>query len=105
MEGVTSPGQITDNQEASRFEFVAEGSRAELHYRRRGNRLVITHTGVPAELEGRRIGSALVAAAVDRAIAEHLTVVPLCPFARGWLERHPDIAARVAVDWGTESAP
>jgi hypothetical protein len=29
-----------------------------------------------------------------------LTVVPLCPFARGWLERHPDVAARATVDWG-----
>jgi hypothetical protein len=26
--------------------------------------------------------------------------VPLCPFARGWLERHPDVAARATVDWG-----
>jgi len=26
-------------------------------------------------------------------------VVPLCPFARSWLERHPDVAARAAIDW------
>ena len=40
------------------------------------------------------------AAAVDRAAREGLTVVPLCPFARGWLERHAAEAAEVTIDWG-----
>jgi len=26
-------------------------------------------------------------------------VRPDCPFARGWLSTHPDVAARVHVDW------
>jgi predicted GNAT family acetyltransferase len=47
----------------------------------------------------------LVAAAVDRAGREGLTIVPLCPFARIWLERHPDAAARVPVDWGRQARP
>jgi predicted GNAT family acetyltransferase len=37
---------------------------------------------------------------VDRAVSEGLTVIPLCPFARSWLERHPEMAATVNVDWG-----
>jgi predicted GNAT family acetyltransferase len=37
---------------------------------------------------------------MDRAAREGMTVVPLCPFARGWLQRHPDIAGRAAIDWG-----
>ena len=41
----------------------------------------------------------LVAAAVDRAEAEGLTLVPRCPFARDWLEHHPEAVERVAVDW------
>jgi predicted GNAT family acetyltransferase len=41
-----------------------------------------------------------VAAAMDRAARQGLTVVPLCPFARGWLERHADEAAKATVDWG-----
>lgn len=24
---------------------------------------------------------------------------PDCPYARTWLERHPDVAARVTIDW------
>ncbi len=90
---------VTDNQAASRFEFADGGHLAELRYHRNGNRLVLIHTEVPVELEGRGIGGALVTAAVDRAAREGLTIVPFCPFARGWLERHPGVAGRVSIDW------
>ena len=91
--------QITDNQAGSRFELAEDGERAELVYRLRGDRLVIIHTDVPEELEGRGLGGQLVSAAVDRAGRDGLTVVPLCPYARKWLENHSDAAARVTVDW------
>ena len=97
---MTDTPQITDNQAASRFELTMDGRLAELRYRRDGSRLVLVHTGVPAELEGHGLGGALVRAAIDRAEQDGMTVVPLCPFARGWLERHPDMAAKVTVDWG-----
>lgn len=97
---MSDPRQVTDNQAASRFELRADGSLAELSYRRVGNRLVLIHTEVPVELEGRGIGGALVAAAVDRAAREGMTLVPLCPFARGWLQHHPDTAKAATIDWG-----
>ena len=62
--------------------------------------LVLVHTGVPESMEGRGIGGQLVAAAVQRAVASGETLVPQCPYARSWLEKHPDEAARVTVDWG-----
>jgi predicted GNAT family acetyltransferase len=62
-----------------------------------GDRLVLLHTGVPIELEGRGIGSMLVAAAFGEAERRGLTVVPLCPFVRDWLKRHPDAAATVPI--------
>lgn len=70
---------------------------AELIYRRHGDRLVLVHTKVPDELEGKGVGGELVTAAVDFAAEQGLTVVPMCPFARGWLERHPDVAQRVTI--------
>jgi len=60
---------------------------------------VLIHTGVPPELEGRGIGGRLATAAIDRAIRDRLTLVPLCPFAHDWLERHPEAASRAAIDW------
>lgn len=97
---MTDIPQITDNQAASRFELTMDGQLAELSYRRNGNRLVLIHTEVPAELEGHGLGGALVRAAAERAERDGLTLVPLCPFAHGWLERHPDVASRAALDWG-----
>jgi uncharacterized protein len=96
---VSGPVEVVDNPDASRFEVRADGWLAELIYRRHGQRLVLIHTEVPPELEGRGIGGALVTAAIDVAAREGLTLVPLCPFARGWLERHPDAASRADVDW------
>ncbi len=90
---------VTDNQAASRFEITEGGHLAELRYHRSGNRLSLIHTEVPEELGGRGIGGKLVTAAVARAAREGLIIVPFCPFARGWLERHPGVADQAAIDW------
>jgi uncharacterized protein len=90
---------VTDNKEEALFEVDVDGYRAELTYRTRAGRLVLIHTSVPAALSGHGIGGELVEAAISKAKAEGLTLVPLCPFARGWLERHPDEASQVTIDW------
>ena len=59
---------------------------------------MLVHTEVPDALAGRGLGGRLVTAALDRAEREGLTVVPWCPFARDWLQRHPDAASRVDID-------
>ena len=99
MACVSDEYPVTDNQAESRFEIRSGGYLAELIYHRHGNRLVLIHTEVPEELERHGIGGRLVTAAVDRAAREGLTIVPYCPFARSWLERHPDVAGRVTIDW------
>jgi predicted GNAT family acetyltransferase len=98
-EPVSDSAEVNDNTDASRFELGADGRLAELVYRVRGDRLILVHTEVPVELEGHGVGGRLVTAAVDRAVREGLTLVPLCPFARGWLQRHPDAASKAVIDW------
>jgi uncharacterized protein len=100
MMHVSDALQVTDNQAEARFELDTDGHVAVLMYRRNGKRLVLIHTDVPVELEGRGIGGRLIEAAIDRAARDGLTIVPLCPFARSWLERHADQAARAPIDWG-----
>jgi predicted GNAT family acetyltransferase len=79
-----------DDREHHRFIVEEDGEVAELVYDdSQPGRLVLIHTGVPDSLGGRGIGGALVQAAVDRAKAEGLVIVPQCPFARRWLEEHP----------------
>ena len=87
------------NDAEQRFELVEDGELAELTFRRIGPGLVLVHTAVPDALEGRGIGGRLVQAAVDYAKGEDLTIVPNCPFARSWLERHPDVASTVTIAW------
>jgi uncharacterized protein len=88
---------VEDDQSEERLVVRQGDDVAELVYHRRGDRLSLLHTGVPASLEGRGIGSALVRAAVERAAQEGLTIVAYCSFAKGWLESHPDVAASVSV--------
>ena len=94
-----SDTDVIDNEAAHRFELVVDGHLAELVYRREADRLVLVHTGVPDDLEGRGLGGRLVRAARAAAAADGSTIVPSCPFARGWLEKHPDEAAAVPVAW------
>ena len=100
---MTDAPTIADVPAESRFLFRSVQGDAELVYHRNGSRLVLVHTEVPDALGGQGIGGRLVRAALDMAAREGLTVVPWCPFARHWLEEHPDEAARVTVDW--DSAP
>ena len=105
MASMTEVPPIVDNESMNRFEVTVDGHRAELVYERDADFLVLVHTGVPDELEGRGVGGALVAAAVDDAVRRDLTVVPECEFARGWLERHPEVADRARIEWSDRSAP
>lgn len=83
--------EVRDVPERSRYEADLDGSRAGIAaYTRDGDLLVLTHTIVEPEYEGRGVGSALIRAAVDDARARGLQIVPRCPFAADWLRRHPD---------------
>src|SRR5947199_9412013 len=98
MNNTSDPG-VRDVPVEHRFVVQHDGVLAELVYRVEPGRLILVHTGVPDALGGHGIGASLVRAAVARAAAEHLTVVPWCPFARRWLREHPDVAATVTIDW------
>jgi predicted GNAT family acetyltransferase len=81
---------VNNNAAKNRFEACVEGHTAFLNYERRGNDLVLIHTEVPPELEGRGLGGHLARAALDHARAEHLHVVPRCSFVAVWVKRHPE---------------
>ena len=88
---------VVDNPALSRLEIVEDAGTAVLEYRIVGERFSLIHTGVPKEFEGRGFGSALVQAAIDKARSEHLTILPYCPYARAWIEKHPDAVEGVTV--------
>ena len=80
-----------DSETGGRYVVVLDGHEAEMTYSRAGtSRIIIDHTGVPSELGGRGVGKALVERAVLDARAEGFKIIPLCPFAKATLEKHPE---------------
>jgi predicted GNAT family acetyltransferase len=93
---------VTDEPERSRYE-IRDGDRllGLAAYQRRGDQVVFTHTEVDDTAGHSGLGSRLVRGALDDVRSSGGTVVPMCPFVRGWIERHPEY--RDLVDASAES--
>ena len=64
---------------------------AELTYSIAGpNMIIIDHTGVPDAWRGTGLGKRLVERAVKDARERGVQIVPLCPFAKAQIDKHPD---------------
>nr|WP_131739434.1 GNAT family N-acetyltransferase [Actinomadura roseirufa] len=89
--------EITDAPDRSRYE-IREGDALAgfAEYRTQPGQIVVTHTEVDPAFGGRGIGGALMRGLLDDVRAKGLTVVPLCPFAKKWIDGHPDYQDLVA---------
>jgi predicted GNAT family acetyltransferase len=87
---------VRDNTERNRFELEADGHIAFSNYKRADGVLTILHTEVPTALEGHGIGSALIRGVLDTARSQWLKVIAVCPFAKSYIERHPEYADLLA---------
>jgi predicted GNAT family acetyltransferase len=81
---------VVHNTAAKRFEISLDGKIAFSKYLLVGEKIIIEHTEVPVELEGKGIASLIVRTALDYARAQKLKVMPLCPFTAGFIHRHPE---------------
>jgi hypothetical protein len=82
---------IHHNAGARRFEATVDGMLCRADYRIDGDTMMLVHTEVPAQLEGRGIASALVSAAFKHAGDNGLKVLPMCSYVRAWVQRHPEV--------------
>ena len=89
MNTPTNPLNIVHHPDIGRFETHVDGLRCELDYLLDGQVVRMTHTGVPAQLEGRGIAAALVKTALTWARAQGYKVDPLCSYVRIYIRRHP----------------
>ncbi|GAA1269393.1 GNAT family N-acetyltransferase [Sphaerisporangium rubeum] len=93
--------EVTDNEEARRYEITVDGRLAGfVRYRRRPGQLVFTHTEIDEEFEGQGLGGRLVGAALGAARDAGVTVVPVCPFVAKYVERHPEYRDVIAEEPG-----
>ncbi|MFN8078371.1 MAG: GNAT family N-acetyltransferase [Kineosporiaceae bacterium] len=88
---------VRHNPDAQRYEGYVDGVLAGFTAYTLSDALIaFDHTEVDAAYEGKGVGSAIARFALDdvRSVGER-QVVPVCPFIRRWIERHPDYAAVV----------
>jgi uncharacterized protein len=90
---------VIDDTAGKQFALRMDGTMATLEYKLHGDRLHLLHTEVPEAFRGQGVGGRLVEAALVKARADHLTIVPWCPYARKWLKEHPDRSSDVSLDF------
>jgi len=80
-----------DGPTKGRYRLVVDGVEAEMTYSRAGEGLmIIDHTEVPSALRGRKVGERLVRQAIEDARRDGVAIMPLCPFAKAQIDRHPE---------------
>lgn len=84
--------EVTRNTDRSRWEARLDGELAGFaEFQLTDELYVFTHTEVDPAFEGRGIGSALIRTALDEVRSEQgRKVLPICPFVKVWIDRHPD---------------
>jgi predicted GNAT family acetyltransferase len=81
---------IQNNVAKHRFETTVDGHLNLLDYQQHSGVLVLVHTEVSPELQGRGIAGKLVQAALDYARANKLKVDPQCEYAAAYMQRRPE---------------
>ena len=91
--------KVVDNPGASRFEvLVADSVAGFAEYHRSGPSIAFTHTVIEPGHQGHGLGSLLAKGALNAASAAGASVLPFCPFIRGYIQRHPAYLDLVPAD-------
>ena len=92
--------EVVDHRDAHRYEARdPDGNVLGFsQYRLSGDVVVFTHTEVDDAQEGQGVGSKLVRGALDDVRAGGRRILPLCPFVKDFVDRHPEYADLVLDD-------
>ncbi|MDO6388614.1 GNAT family N-acetyltransferase [Pontibacter sp. BT731] len=82
--------EVKDNPAKNRFETTIDGHTAVIDYKLKPGVMTVLHTEVPKEVEGRGIAGTLTRYALKHIEANQLELVPLCPYMRSYLKKHPE---------------
>ena len=91
MSDVSEQVVVTRNEDEHRWEARIGGELAGFAaYQLTDELVVFTHTEVDPAFEGKGVGGALARSALDEVAGEGThKVMPLCPFIKAWIQRHP----------------
>lgn len=87
-----SGNPVKHNEAEGQFEIALDKGTAFLQYQRSGDTMRLIHTEVPEAMRKRGVGSQLARAALDYAHFNQLRIVPICPFVKLYLQKHPEAA-------------
>lgn len=87
---MTNTPTVTHQPENNLFLIQIGENMAYQEYFKKGDEIIITHTEVPRELEGKGLGSLLAKNALNYAEENSLKLNPLCPFMAAYVRKHYD---------------
>jgi len=80
---------FANNEAIHNFELIVDKQRAFIDYQLKGDKIYLVHTEVPIDLRDQGIAAIIVEKALQYIDEHHLKLVPLCPYVRQYLKRHP----------------
>lgn len=84
--------ELIDNEEKKQYQIVVGEFKPKIEYIKTTEKIYLTHTEVPVELEGKGIGAKMVKMALEDIEQRGLLLIPLCPFVAAYIKRHPEWA-------------
>jgi len=82
--------------EQSRFELDLGDKAAYADYHLSGNTMTIFHVYTPPEYRGKGIAAIVTKYALDYVKEHNLKVIPQCPYARNYINKHPEYQSLLA---------
>lgn len=83
--------ELLNNKEERQYEFHVDSHVARIEYIINSDNVIyLTHTEVPHQLEGKGIGKQLVEKVLVDIEANHMKLVPMCPFVAAYIRRNPE---------------
>jgi predicted GNAT family acetyltransferase len=83
--------RVVENVELQQYElYVGDDLAGVIAYSPRNGAVKLLHTEIEPAFKGRGLGDAIVAATLQDLQERGLRMIPVCPFVRSYLERHPE---------------
>jgi predicted GNAT family acetyltransferase len=87
---------VRDNPERHKYEArIGANIAGFADYHRQPGLVTVLHTEVDPQFEGQGVGSALIRSMLDDIRENEARVLAVCPFAKAYLQRHPEYAGLV----------
>ncbi|MEO8516145.1 MAG: GNAT family N-acetyltransferase [Flavobacterium sp.] len=81
---------LIKNENNHQFQIIFEGHKALIAYKERANTILLIHTEVEPELEGKGVATAVIEKTLRYIEDNNYKLIPLCPLVFAYIKRHPE---------------